>query len=48
MKRPLFIFSIYLMVFMSVVALTSTINSDGKNVTTTVAQANGVQIAESE
>jgi hypothetical protein len=48
MKRPLFIFSIYLMIFMSVAALTSTINRDGNIDTTTVAQANGVQIAESE
>lgn len=48
MKRPLFIFSIYLMIFMSVAALTSTINSDGNSVTTTVAQADGMQIAESE
>jgi hypothetical protein len=48
MKRPLFIFSIYLMVFMSVAALTSTINRDDNSVATTVAQANSMQIAGSE
>jgi hypothetical protein len=46
MKRPLVIFSIYLMVFMGMVALTAPATEDSNIATTTVAQADKVQIIE--
>ena len=43
MKRPLFIFTIYLSVFMSMAAALGPITEDGDSVITTVAQAESGQ-----
>lgn len=48
MKRPLFIFSIYLMVFMSVAALTGLATKRGNIETATVAQAEKAQMMGSD
>lgn len=46
MKRSILIFSIYLLVFMSVTALTGAATEDSNIATTTVAQADKVLIIE--
>ena len=48
MKRPLFIFTIYLFVFMSMAAALGPLTEDGDSVITTVAQAERVQILGSD
>jgi len=48
MKRPLFTFTIYLSVFMSMAAVPGPITEDGGSVITTVAQAESGQRTESD